>query len=82
MQIAQMYYTMYHEGSSKRSFQTEISKAVFNWADIGDIIHSKEFQIKFRPFVATEFKQFYLLFSSVLEEHWLPLIVRAPSNIS
>ena len=48
---------MYKDGSSKRSFENDVLKAVLNRADMGDIIHSKDFPVLFRPFVVAQVSQ-------------------------
>ena len=45
------------DGSSKRSFEKEILKAVLNGANMGDINHDKEFPVLFRPFVVAQVSQ-------------------------
>ena len=52
IRIGRLCYAMCKDGSSKRSFEKEILKA-----DMGDINHSEEFPVLFRPFVVAQISQ-------------------------
>ena len=57
LRIARLCYDIYKDGSSMRSFEKEVVKAVLNGTDLGDLNHSKRFPDKFREFVAAEVRK-------------------------
>ena len=57
LRIARLCYDIYKDGSSMRSFEKEVVKAVFNGTDLGDLNHSRRFPDKFREFVAAEVRK-------------------------
>ena len=54
MRLARFCYTGYKKGRSYADYEDEILQAVKNGLDVGDINHSKDFPMQFRPFVAAE----------------------------
>ena len=54
LRIGRLCYDIYKDGSSMRSFEKEVVKAVLNGTDLGDLNHSKHFPDNFRKFVAAE----------------------------
>ena len=60
LRIARLCYDGYKSGASKRAFENEVMKAVFNDTDLGNLNHSKLPHTGNLPLVCGQVGQFWL----------------------